>query len=377
MAIFALQATGFQVGLIEALGFIAFPILGLFVGVWMDRTRRRPVLIAMDLVQVAALATIPAAYLLGVLGLYQLYAVSLAMGTTTLFFDVAYQSYLPGLVGRHQLVEGNQKLQISGSAAQVMGPTIASALMGLFGAPRAVTADALGTMAAALLLISIRKREAPVEPAGTERHFFAEMKEGIRVITSNKLLWTQAGCTGTSNFGSNMFNVAMILFAYRTLGITPSTIGLAFSLGSAGFLLGALVTSRVTGYLGLGRTIAISISGNFGLLIALFASGGSAVFVLGAAFFVSFFGVPIYNINMVSLRQIITPNRLQGRMNATMRTIIWGTIPAGAFVGGVMTVTLGLVPTMVAGGVISGSAFLWVVLGPIFRLKKQPEPAND
>jgi predicted MFS family arabinose efflux permease len=314
-----------------------------------------------------------------VLDLYQLYVVSLVMGTTTLFFDVAYQSYLPSLVRREDVVEGNQKLQISASAAQVIGPSVASAMMLLIGAAQSVAADVLGTLAAAFLLISIKKHEASpaANPGNGERRFFIEMKEGIRVITSNNLLWTQAGCTGTSNLGSNIFFVAVFLYAYRTLGISQGTIGIAFTIGAAGFLLGALLSSRVTRLLGLGRTIALSVACNFGLLIVLLATGSSAVFVLGLGFFISSIGVPIYNINQVSLRQIITPNRLQGRMNATMRTIIWGTIPAGSLLGGILASSLGVVPTLIIGILISGFAFLWIALGPTFKLKEQPKPVQE
>jgi predicted MFS family arabinose efflux permease len=333
----------------------------------------------MSLIQVATLASVPAAFILGLLSLYQLYVVALVMGTTTLFFDVAYQSYLPSLVRKQDVVEGNQKLQVSASGAQVIGPSIASVLMAALGAAKAVVSDALGTLVASFLLISIRKPEPTPEgsPGGGQRHFFAEMKEGIRVITSNKLLWTQAGCTGTSNLGSNIFNVAIFLYAYRILGISEGSIGIAFSMGAAGFLVGALISRRVTAWIGLGRTIALSISGNFALLIVLLASGGYAIFILGFAFFLAFMGVPIYNINQVSLRQIITPNRLQGRMNATMRTIVWGTIPAGAILGGIFADAFGVVPTLTIGILISGISVLWIALGPIFRLKKQPDPVKE
>ncbi|MDG6902296.1 MAG: MFS transporter [Nitrososphaerota archaeon] len=379
VAILVLQVTAFQVGILQALGFIAFPILGLPVGVWIDRVRRRPVMIAMNLIQVATLASVPLAFALGVLGLYQLYLVALVMGTTTLFYDVAYQSYLTSLVGREYVVEGNQKLQVSASAAQVMGPSAASGLMAVLGAAGSVLSDSLGTFAAALLLVFIRKPEPAAEgiPAGGQRHFFSEMKEGIRVITSNKLLWTQAGCTGTSNLGSNISGVALLLFAYRVLGISKTTIGIAFSIGAAGFLVGALISRRVTARLGLGRAIALATVANFGLLIVLLAGGDLAVFVIGMGLFVAFMGVPIYNINQVSLRQIITPNRLQGRMNATMRTIVWGTIPVGAILGGIFAGSFGIVQTIVIGTVVSGASVLWIVLGPTFKLKEQPKPAEQ
>ena len=379
VAILTIQVTAFQLGVINALGFIAFPTLGLLVGVWMDRIRRKRVMIAVNLIEVATLATVPAAYLLGILGLYQLYAVSLVMGTCTLFFDVAYQSYLPSLVDKDDVVEGNQKLQVSASAAQVIGPSVASVMMQLIGAALSITADAFGTLIAALTLILIRKPESKPQnntPDG-ERHFFAEMKEGIEAIARNAFLWTQAGCTGTYNLGSNIFSVALLLYAYRILGISKGVIGIIFSIGAVGFLVGALISSSLTERLGLGRTIALASACGFGLLLAPVARGSLAVLVMGAAFFIAGLGTPIYNINQVSLRQVITPNRLQGRMNATMRTIVWGTIPIGSLLGGILSTGLGILPTLIVGGLVAGGSFLWIALGPTFGLKKQPESIEE
>ena len=345
----------------------------------MDRIRRKPVMIIASMIQVASLASVPVAFIFGVLGLYQLYFVSLIMGITTLFFDVAYQSYLPSLVNKEDVLEGNQKLQTSASASNVVGPSVASGFMQLIGAALSVFIDAVGTLAAVITLFFIRKPEPKPErsSAGGQQHFFGEMKEGIRVITGNKLLWTQAGCTGTSNLGTNMFAVAILLYAYRTLGISKGLIGVAFTIGAVGFLVGALISSAITERLGVGRAVALSIAGGFGLLLVLLAKGSFAVIVIGVAYFVAYLGVATYNINQVSLRQIITPSRLQGRMNATMRTIIWGTIPAGSLLGGILVTALGIVPTLLIGGLISGFACLWIVLGPIFKLKEQPKPVND
>jgi Na+/melibiose symporter-like transporter len=379
VAILTLRVTGLQLGILDALGFIAFPTMGLFVGVWIDRMRRKPVMIVANLIQVAMLGSVPVAFILGVLGLYQLDVVALVMGITTVFYDVAYQSYLPSLVSKENVLEGNQKLQTSASAAQVVGPSVASGLMQLFGAALSVTADVFGTLAAAFALIFIRKPEPPVgnNSQSSERHFFSEMREGIEVITKNKLLWTQAGCTGTSNLGSNIFGVAFLLFAYRILKISPGIIGLAFSIGAVGFLVGVLICPIVTRKLGLGNAVALAIALNFGTLGVLLARTQFAVLIIGVAYLIAYLGIPIYNINQVSLRQIITPNRLQGRMNATMRTVVWGTIPAGAIIGGILTITVGVVPTLYIGGLISGGSVLWIVLGPIFKLQKQPDPIND
>jgi len=192
------------------------------------------------------------------------------------------------------------------------------------------------TLAGALALVAIKKPEpdlSPTSPDG-QRHFFAEMREGIKVVTGNMLLWTQAGCTGMWNLGSNIFAVAVLLFALDTMDISKGIIGIVFSIGAVGFFIGVLISSAVTNRLGFGRTIALSTAGSFGQLIVLLATPATAIYVIGASYFVTSIGIPIYNINQVSLRQIITPNRLQGRMNATMRTIVWGTIPAGSLVGG-------------------------------------------
>jgi Na+/melibiose symporter-like transporter len=374
-----LKVSGFQLGVINALGLLAFPTMGLFVGVWIDRTKRRPVMIVANLVTVATLATIPLAYIEHLLNLYQLYLVALVTGICTLFFDVAYQSYLPSLVGREDVIEGNQKLQISASSSQVIGPTVASALMDLMGAALSIIADVIGTLVAAIALFSIRKSEPDPQRAdpNQERHFFAEMKEGIKVVTGNSLLWTQAGCTATANFGSNIFSVALILYAYRILLFTPGNIGIPFSIGAAGFLVGVLISRRLTSSLGFGKSVALSAAMPFFELIALTAAGALKIEVLGIALFFGYLGVPIYNINQVSLRQIITPNRLQGRMNATMRTIVWGTSPVGSLVGGIVVTLFGITPTLIVGILISGGSILWIILGPIFKLKVQPEPVKE
>jgi len=170
VAILTLQITGFQLGILNTLGFIAFPVLGLFVGVWMDRIRRKSVMIVANLIQVAALASVPCAFAFGVLGLYQLYAVSLIMGTTTLFFDVAYQSYLPSLVSKEDVIEGNQKLQTSASAADVIGPTIASVSMQIIGAALSVLIDAFGTLISAFNLIFIRRPEPKPQRSSASSH---------------------------------------------------------------------------------------------------------------------------------------------------------------------------------------------------------------
>jgi MFS family permease len=378
VAILVLHAGPFQVGLLSALEFLAFPVLGLVAGVYADRLRRRPIMIVCDLGRMLALGSIPVAFLVNALTLEQLYIVALLTGIFTVFFDVSYQSYLPVLVDRSNLLEGNTKLEISRSVAQVSGPAVAGFLIQWIGGAKAVAIDALSFLVSAVALSAITMPEPPPRPstASGATGFLAEMKEGLEVVFKNPILWRIAGCTATTNLGSNIvFGAVFLVFAYRELHLSAATVGIIFAVGSAGGLIGALLAARVSRMLGIGPTLGIMITmGGLSLLAIPVALIGAPVVVLATLGFLEGVTVPIYNISQVSLRQAITPDRVQGRMNATMRTIVWGTIPLGAFIGGILGTAIGLVQTILLGGAVSLLAALWIFLGPVIRLKEQPEP---
>jgi MFS family permease len=377
VAILVLRAGPFQVGVLSALEFLAFPTLGLVAGVYADRLRRRPIMIVCDLGRMLALGSIPVAFLVNGLTLEQLYIVALVTGIFTVFFDVSYQSYLPALIDRPNLVEGNTKLEISRSVAQVSGPAMAGFLIQWIGGAKAVAVDALSFLVSAVALSAIKKPEPQPRPSMSGASgFVPEMKEGIEVVFKNPILWRIAGCTATTNLGSNMiFGAVFLVFAYRELHLSAGTVGLIFAAGSVGGLIGAFLAAWVAKKLGIGPTLALSIVvGSLALLATPVALIAAPVLVLSLLGLIGGLTGPIYNISQVSLRQAITPDRVQGRMNATMRTIVWGTIPIGAFVGGILGTAIGLVQTILVGGVVSLLAALWIVLGPVVRLKEQPEP---
>lgn len=380
VAILILHAGPFQVGILSALEFLAFPTLGLVAGVYADRWRRRPIMIVCDIGRALALGSIPAAFVLGLLTLEQLYLVALLTGIFTVFFDVSYQSYMPVLVDRPNLIEGNTKLEISRSTAQVAGPAVAGFLIQWIGGAKAVAIDAASFLLSALALALIRKPEPDPRPSTVSgpTGFIPEMREGIEVVFRSPILWRIAGCTATSNLGSNMiFGAVFLIFAYRQLHLSAGVVGLIFAVGSVGGLIGALVAAWVARRLGIGPTLGFTpVVGGLALLAMPLAIVGAPVLVLAAAGFIEGLTVPIYNISQVSLRQAITPDRVQGRMNATMRTIVWGTIPLGAFVGGMLGITIGLVQTILLGGILSTLAALWIFLGPVIRLRQQPVPAT-
>jgi MFS family permease len=321
------------------------------------------------------LSSIPVTFLLGELSLVQLFIVSLLNGIFSVFFDVSYQSYLPALVDRKDLVEGNQKLQISASAAQVVGPGIAGLVYQLIGGALAIGVDALGYLTSALALTSIEKKEQVDE--GSHHNFFREMREGIHVVLGNPILRTIAGSTATSNFGSNIWGAVFVIFALEYLNKSTIALGLVGTIGAVGFVTGVLISGRVTSKLGVGMTLAVAISSGFVALANPLAQYVYSFAILSIVSFTMGVMSPLYNINAISLRQAITPLRLQGRMNATTRTIIWGTIPIGSFIGGILGVTIGIVDTMYLGAFVAGLAVFWILIGPVRKLKKFPNTAVE
>lgn len=333
-------------------------------------------MIVANLGRMFALGSIPIFTILGLLSLNLLYVVAVITGVCTVFFDVSYQSYLPVLIDKADLVEGNSKLQLSASAGQVAGPALAGFLIDLVGAAKAIAIDAGGFLTSALALLSIRKPETKPQSSASP-DFFSEMKEGARVVLGSRVLSGIAGCTATSNLGSSMAFVVLLIFAYRDLKLSPSLVGVVFSIGSLGVLFGAWVAGSTAKKLGLGRSIAISSIAGIGILIVPLALYEPPVLVLAAGQLIAGALTAIYNINQVSLRQAITPDRLQGRMNATMRTIVWGTIPLGSFLGGVLGESIGVVLTIALGAVISMLAVFWILLSPVIRLKSIPEATRE
>ncbi len=376
-AVLILKANAFQVGLLSTLEFLPFIVVGLPAGVWVDRMRRRRVLIASDLGRVVTLGSIPVAYELHSLHIVQLYIVAFLTGIGTVFFDVAYQAYLPSLVEREHIVEGNSKLEISRAGAQLAGPGMAGFLIQILKAPLAIFVDAISYLWSALFIALIRKKEAPVEDQQqaerpTMRH---EIREGLRYVWHHELLRPIALCTATSNLFTSMVFAILILFAVRALHLTPGALGLTFALGNVGFLFGALTASRIANRVGLGRTIILSIglSSPAMILIPLATPATAFPFLVLSGFVVGWGGIAVYNINQVSLRQAITPDRMQGKMNATMRFMVWGTMPVGSFIGGVLGRSIGLRPTLWIGAIGSTLAFLWPLFSPVRTLQSIPQ----
>jgi MFS family permease len=382
VAIVVLDASAFEVAVVGVLNFLPFILFTLPAGVWVDRLRRRPILIAGDFGRAALLATIPIAYVADALTLWQLYVVVFLTGICTVFFDVAYQSYLPSLVERDQIIDGNSKLEISRSAAQVGGPGIAGALVEIVTAPYAVLVDAVSFLGSGLFLLRIRKHEdRPIRETidGRKTSLMTELKEGLRFVLGNPNLRAQAGCTATSNFFSNVAFAIILVYLVRDLGLSAGVIGLAFSIGSVGSFIAAFSAMRLSQRFGIGPTTIVAgmLWGPSTLLVAFAPAGNAAIPILVAAVLFGGFSIVVYNIIQVSYRQAICPPRLQGRMNSVMRFIVWGTIPIGALVGGALGSWVGLRETIVIGGIGGSLSILWIVFSPQRHLREMPEPVEE
>lgn len=379
-AALTLQATPVQMGLLKAAEFAPFLLIGLVAGVWVDRRRRRPILIGADLGRVLLLGSIPVAAVFGWLRIEYLYLVAFSAGTLSLFFVTAYMAFLPTLVGREQLVEGNSKFVASQSTAQILGPGLAGTLVQWLSAPVAIALDAMSFLVSALLLILIRTPEPVLVHPDKQLSFWREIGEGVQVVLRNPLLRAIACCVGTVRLFTSMVDSVYILYVTRSLGFQPAFVGAILATGAFGALLGALLASRIARWLGLGPTIVGSASlWGIGYLLIPLTNGvnGITVFLLVMAGILSGIGDTINGITQVSLRQTLVPDRLLGRMTASVRFIIWSTVPIGAMLGGVLGETFGLQAALWVGAVGNSLAFLWVFCSPVRTLREQPAPIEE
>jgi MFS family permease len=377
IAVRLLDASAFEVAALGVVEFAPFLLFTLPAGVWVDRLPRRAVLIAGDVGRGLLLCSVPIAYLTGHLTLAQLFVVGFLTGILTVFFDVAYQSYLPALVPREHLIEGNSKLEVTRSAGQLAGPPAAGGLIQLLTAPYAIVWDSVSFFISGAFLLAIRKKEQPLENRddGRRAGMRHELWEGLLYVVKHPYLRPQAISTGVSNFFSNVAFSIVIVFAIRTLHMSNGLIGVVFGLGAIGWLGGAALAPRCQRWLGVGGAtiLGAAMSGPGTLLVALTPKSFPVPFLV-AGTIIGGAGAVIYNIQQVSLRQAITPERMQGRMNSVMRFLVWGPIPLGGLVGGALATTFGLRTALVVGALGGFTSTLPIIFSPIRKLTVMPEP---
>jgi MFS family permease len=377
-AVSILQATPAQMGILETAGALPALLFGLFAGAWVDRRRRRPILIAADLGRAVLLMAVPVAAIMGVLCIEYLYAVAFLLSALGLAFNVAHGPFLLSIIGRDRLVEGNSKLQISRSVGEIVGPGLAGGLVELVTAPIALIANALSFLASGVLLGSIRTPESALQPAERRQNIWRDISEGIRLVLGDRLLRPVAGCISTLSLFNSALETVVILYLTRELGIEPGLLGLIFASGSVGFLVGALLPGPVTRRIGLGPGIigGILLAALSDLLVPL--AGGPVVAVaaiLIAGQFLFGLGLTVYNVGQTSLRQAVTPDHLQGRMNGTIYVLTLGIVPLGGLLGGALGEIIGPRPTLIVAALGEVLSVAWLLFSPLRTLREPPEAA--
>ena len=382
VAITILDATPLEVGILGAAQLGPFLLIGLPAGAIIDRIERvLRLMVFADVARAAIILSVPLAYAAGALSLVQLYAVAFATGVFTVFFDNASSAYLPSLIERRLLVDGNSKLELSRSGAQIAGPGLAGALIELTSAPAALVADALSFLASGALIARIRRpaRVADARPKGLRIGALGrEVVEGARYLLRHPYLRAIALTTTTANFFRSALVAVLLVYLVREADASAGAIGLAFAIGNVGFLVAVLVVPAVTRRFGIGRTMRVAVSA-FGPAAVLVAAAPArwAVVAVAVMVLVDSFGIGLHGVNQVSLRQAVTPEHMRGRVAATLRLGMFGMMPLGTLLGGALGTFVGLRPAL---WVAAAGMFLAAVpyaVSSTGRLTVLPEPALD
>ncbi|MFF4406845.1 MFS transporter [Streptomyces sp. NPDC001404] len=369
MAVLTLHASALQVGLLSAAEQAAFLVLGLPAGAWVDRMRRRNVMIAADLLRVVLLTAVPVAYLLDLHSMALLYTTALLLGCARLFGDVADQSYLPTLVGTDSLISGNSKLETVRSAAEFGGPGIAGFLVQAFGAAGTIASQAVTSLASVVFLGSIRAREERPAPA-VRGDLLKDIREGLSFVLGHRILRLIALNTAAVNLFLSAIFAINVLFLTRTVGLPPAAVGWVITMSTLGAMAGAVLTERLSKAVGAARLtwLSLLVTAPFGLLLPLAEKDWRiGLFVLGSI--VQSAGVTVYNICQVTYRQTVCPPGLLGRMTATMRFLVWGVLPLSGLMAGALGQFAGVRQTMWICAAALALAPLVLLCSPLRRMR--------
>jgi MFS family permease len=371
-AVLVLHANAAQMGVLGVARWLPFLVFALWVGVWADRVRRLPLLIAVDVARALTMGLIAALALGGWLHFSVLVVLVFLFGAMTVVFDVAYYSFVPCVVPQDRLVGANSRLQATTSLAQVGGPGLGGLLVQALTAPYALLADAISFVVSTLSLLWIRTEEPKPEPEPEAGGSLARIREGLAITYRNPFLRAFAGVAGFYNLFEQWVLTLFMLYAVRKLGMSAGSIGLVLSAGAVGALVGSVAASPAARRLGAGRSVLLAVLLECGVLLAVpFAPAHSLLTlpILAVAFALNGVGTASSSVMAITIRQLVTPERLLGRMNASYRFVSYGAIPLGALLGGAAGQVLGLRAGLIVGAVALLSTVIWIVLSPLPRLR--------
>lgn len=374
IAVVSLNAGPGRLGALRAVEQAPILLLSLFAGAWVDRRRARTVMVLADCGRALALGSVPAAYLLGVLGLPVLLVVALLVGVLSVFFDVAYQASLVRLVERDLLLQGNSALEGSRSAAQIGGPALGGTLVSLFSGPVAVVTGACFFALSSVSIRRIRKREQlPARgdgPVGVRR----QIQEGLRFVAGNASLRAVGVASALFQFWFAALMTVYLLHLPRGLHLSGTAIGLALAAMGPGAVVGSLLAARLPGRFGYGRVLVCSAVVADGVMLCVPALHGSSAVTLpvlvGVNFLFGAFG-QLVNVTMMAVRQAITPVWIQGRVVATINFAGMGLTPVGSLLGGYLAGRWGLRTSLLVTAAALALSPLFMAFSPLARLGGQ------
>ncbi len=375
-AIASLNADEFQMGSLNTANTLSFLAVGLIAGAWVDRWIKRQVMIIADLIRLIAIAMIPLLWFGGVLQFWHLLVIASVLGLATVFFDVAYQSYLPILLDKEHIGTGNARLETTSQITNVASPGIVGQIIAVTSAPFVIILDAISFGVSAISLMAIKDREVP-KPKSDRRPLRIEIAEGLRFVGSQRLIRAISANTAVGNFFTTMATTMIPLLLLRDLKMPVGLYGLAFSMAAVGGLVGAALTPRLIKLIGEGQlivssSILLAFAGLSQLLLFVVPAQFAAAVMIPAEFLISF-TVLTYNITQVTARQRLCPEHLLGRMNASIRFMVWGVMPIGAYVSGLLGAAFGIAVPIFVGFIGALFAPLFTLFSPLRSMREMPK----
>ena len=374
VALLALGAGPFEMAMLVVSASLAVLLVGFLAGAWVDRLRRRPLLILADAIRAVVLFSIPAAYQIGVLRIEQLYVVVFIEGCLGALFDAAYPAYVPSLIGVDRVVEGNSKLATSSSLAEIGGPGLGGGLVQVIGAPLSILVDAISFVASAISLVLIRSPE-PARPIRTSstpiRH---EILEGLSLVRRHPVLVPLTLRSVIAHVAGSFYGVLYTIYLINDLHLSPFLLGVVISAGGVGSLIGSFFASRAIARLGLGPALIWAATGAaiIGVLTPL--AGGPLLLATMMVFLPQLIGDGLQTIEGVaelSLIQGVVPDRILGRVNATLEVFSHGiAYPLGALLAAALAGWIGVRGGIAIGWAGMAISILLLVLSPLPRVRQ-------
>jgi MFS family permease len=380
LAISSFDASALELGFVNAALFAPYLVLSMLAGVWIDRSRKRPILIAADLGRFVALVVLAILGLTGVLGIIHICVIAFVMGTCAVFFDVAGAAYLPTLIGRDRLLDGNGKLQAAIVFSKSGGPSIGGVLTELISATWTLVVSAVASLVSVVVLFLIRVREPSPKPPEGGRRMLSEIRESLAFIAGNRYLRFLTVRSGMNNLFFVARNTLLPLFVLETLGLSSTVLGLVLGAGAVGALVGSVIARPVVERIGLGRTIVVGFGVASGVQVLLPMAGGPpavAITMLASLFAISGCFMTVGNTNVATLQQLLVPRRLLGRAVAGMRTVTWGSMPLGALFGGVLGTAIGIRAALVVVVIGFLASAIWLALSPLTTMREVEETEDE